>query len=192
VGVDDVAPDVTRIVMRAGGGVAGQPVCAYLVGRRRLVLVDPGDPTGPALERCLDAAAGRDGAIVAIALTSVDPDHHAGAEALAERLGVPVFAGPGAQRRLPYVIEEVADDQIIEHGDALLRVLAAPGLGPEHVALVVGDGSAVLTGDLDGLRGARSIFGPVDEATWRASRARVDELPSEWPRLAAHESDQGS
>ena len=34
--VDEPAPDVVRIVMPAGGGVAGQPVCAYLVGRRRV------------------------------------------------------------------------------------------------------------------------------------------------------------
>ena len=50
--VDEPAPNILRIVMPAGGGVAGQPVCAYLVGRRRFVLVDPGDPTGPALEQC--------------------------------------------------------------------------------------------------------------------------------------------
>jgi hypothetical protein len=33
--------------MPAGGGIAGQPVWSYLVGRERFVLVDPGDPTGP-------------------------------------------------------------------------------------------------------------------------------------------------
>jgi len=35
-------PTVTRIVMPAGGGVAGQPVCAYLIGRKKFVLIDPG------------------------------------------------------------------------------------------------------------------------------------------------------
>ena len=94
---------------RPGGGVAGQPVCAYLVGRRRFVLVDPGDPTGPALERCLEEAAARGGEISAIALTHADPDHHGGAEGLAERLDIPVFAGPGASRRLPYQVRELAD-----------------------------------------------------------------------------------
>ena len=69
---------VTRIVMPAGGGVAGQPVCAYLVGRRRFVLVDPGDPSGPALERALALARARGGAIEAVVLTHVDPDHAAG------------------------------------------------------------------------------------------------------------------
>ncbi len=54
--VDDPAEDVVRIVMPAGGGVAGQPVNAYLVGRRSFVLIDPGDPTGPALERAIEIA----------------------------------------------------------------------------------------------------------------------------------------
>ena len=92
-----------RADRHAGRGRRCRPaVCAYLVGRRRFVLVDPGDPTGPALERCLEEAAGRAGEISAIALTHVDPDHHGGAEGLAERLEIPVFAGPGASRRLPY------------------------------------------------------------------------------------------
>ena len=78
IGVEELSPEVTRIVMPAGGGVAGQPVSAYLVGRRRFVLVDPGDPTGPALDRALEIAASRDGPIEAVALTHVDPDHAAG------------------------------------------------------------------------------------------------------------------
>ena len=95
--------------MPAGGGVAGQPVCAYLVGRRRFVLVDPGDPTGPALERALTIATRRDGTIEAVALTHVDPDHAAGAEAVAERLGIPIVTGPGGGRPLPYPVRELAD-----------------------------------------------------------------------------------
>ena len=137
--VDEPAPDVVRIVMPAGGGVAGQPVCAYLVGRRRFVLVDPGDPTGPALERCLEEAAGRGGEISAIALTHADPDHHGGAEGLAERLEIPVFAGPGASRRLPYEVRELADGEAIGDGDVTIRALATPGPRSDHLAYVVGD-----------------------------------------------------
>jgi glyoxylase-like metal-dependent hydrolase (beta-lactamase superfamily II)/8-oxo-dGTP pyrophosphatase MutT (NUDIX family) len=184
--VDQPAPDVVRIVMPAGGGVAGQPVTAYLVGRTRLVLVDPGDPTGPALERCLEEASRRGAAITAIALTHVDPDHHAGAEALAERLDIPVFAGPGASRRLPYPIRELADGDVLEVGDIALRVVATPGPRPDHVALLVGSDGPVLTGDLDGVRGSRSVVGPVDEAARRASLARLATLAADRSRLAGH------
>jgi glyoxylase-like metal-dependent hydrolase (beta-lactamase superfamily II)/8-oxo-dGTP pyrophosphatase MutT (NUDIX family) len=186
VSVDDVAADVVRIVMPAGGGVAGQPVCAYLVGRRRLVLVDPGDPTGLGLERCLEIVAARGGTIEAIALTHVDPDHHAGAEALAERLAVPVLAGPRGGRELPYDVIEVGDGAVVEQCDVGLTVLATPGPRPDHVALLVGERSAVLTGDLDGIRGARSIPGPADETAWAASRARVDALGDRAVRLGGH------
>jgi glyoxylase-like metal-dependent hydrolase (beta-lactamase superfamily II) len=171
--VDEPAPDVVRVVMPAGGGVAGQPVCAYLVGRQRFVLVDPGDPTGPALERCLELAADRGGRITAIALTHADPDHHAGAEGLAERLGVAVLAGAGADRRLPYEVGMLADGATIDAGDVPLHVVATPGPRPDHLAFVVGPGAAVLTGDLDGRRGARSIPGPVDDVALTASVRRV-------------------
>lgn len=187
--VEAVATDAIRIVMPAGGGVAGQPVCAYLVGRRRFVLVDPGDPTGPGLEHCLALAAERGGSIAAIALTHADPDHHAGAEALAERLGIEVMVGPGGGRVLPYAVRELRDGAAIDEGDVRLTVLATPGPRPDHLAFVVGDRSAVLTGDLDGVRGSRSIPGPPDEAAWAASRARLDAVDARIPRLAGHPVD---
>lgn len=184
--VADMGFDVVRIVMPAGGGVAGQPVCAYLVGRRSSVLVDPGDPTGPGLERCLEVVAARGGSIDAIALTHVDPDHHAGAEALAERLGVPVLVGPGGGRELPYDIVEVVDGASIEQCDAGLTVLATPGPRSDHLAFLVGEGGAVLTGDLDAVRGARSIPGPADETAWADSLVRVAALGDRVVRLGGH------
>ena len=185
--VDEVADDVTRIVMPAGGGVAGQPVCAYLVGRRRFVLVDPGDPTGPALERAIALATERGGEIDAIALTHADPDHAAGAQALAERLGIPVVAGPGAGRSLPYEVRELADLETVGRDRrAASGPSSTPGPRPDHLAFIVGDGSAVISGDLDGIRGARSIVGPVDAAALAASRARLDDLAPAAPRLPGH------
>ncbi len=171
--VEDVTEDIVRIDMPAGGGVAGQPVNAYLVGRREMVLVDPGDPTGDALDRAVTVAADRDGRIVAVALTHVDPDHAAGAEAIAEELGIPVLVGVGGGRHLPYETREVVDGETPGLGDVQMRVLATPGPRPDHVAFVIGDGREVLAGDLDGQRGARSILGPPDEAAWQRSVAAL-------------------
>ncbi len=184
--VDELSPEVTRIVMPAGGGVAGQPVCAYLVGRRRFVLVDPGDPTGPALDRALEIAAARGGAIEAIALTHVDPDHAAGAEAVAERLGIPVLTGPGGGRPLPYEVRELADLELLDAGDVELRTVLTPGPRPDHVAYLATDGAFVLTGDLDGVRGARSIPGPADHAAWGSSLERLAALAPAARRLPGH------
>jgi glyoxylase-like metal-dependent hydrolase (beta-lactamase superfamily II) len=174
--VDSAAPGVTRIVMPAGGGVAGQPVCAYLVGRVRHVLVDPGDPTGPGLERAIAIARDRDGPIEAVALTHVDPDHAAGAEAVAEMLGIEVFAGPGGGRPLPYPVRELGDGAIVPAGDVPLRAIHAPGPRPDHLALIGPEGEWLISGDLDGVRGTRSIPGPVDREALAASVSRVRSL----------------
>jgi glyoxylase-like metal-dependent hydrolase (beta-lactamase superfamily II)/8-oxo-dGTP pyrophosphatase MutT (NUDIX family) len=171
--IEPVVDDVVRIEMPAGGGVAGQPVNAYLVGRSSFVLLDPGDPTGEALERAIEEARSRGGRIVAIALTHVDADHAAGAEAVAEQLGIPVFVGPGGGRHLPYETRELRDGEVVELGDVPLRVVGTPGPRPDHVAYVVGEGHAVVAGDLDGVRGARSILGPPDEAAWARSVAAL-------------------
>jgi glyoxylase-like metal-dependent hydrolase (beta-lactamase superfamily II)/8-oxo-dGTP pyrophosphatase MutT (NUDIX family) len=167
--VEDAADGVVRIQMPAAGGVAGQPVNAYLVGRAAFVLVDPGDPTGDALDRAVEEARARGGRLVAVVLTHVDADHAGGAEAIAEQLGIPVLVGRGGGRHLPYETREVDDGEVIELGDIPMRVVATPGPRPDHLGFVVGEGSAVLAGDLDGRRGKRSIFGPSDDAAWQRS-----------------------
>lgn len=184
--VEGVAADVTRIEMPAGGGVAGQPVNAYLVGRARCVLVDPGDATGEALDRAVGVVSDRGGRIVAVALTQADPDHAAGAEAIADQLSVPVLVGPGGGRHLPYVARELRNGELVDIGDVSLRVVATPGPRPDHVAYVVGEGRAVITGDLDGVRGARSILGPPDEAAWQRSVAVLRSVAPGAPWLKGH------
>jgi glyoxylase-like metal-dependent hydrolase (beta-lactamase superfamily II)/8-oxo-dGTP pyrophosphatase MutT (NUDIX family) len=189
--LDVVSDELTRIVMPAGGGVAGQPVRAYLVGRRRFVLVDPGDPTGPGLERAVAFAAERDGAIEAVALTHVDPDHAAGAEAIAERLGISVVTGPGGGRPLPYKVREAADLETLDAGDMPMRAVHTPGPRLDHLAFIVGDGAFVLAGDLDGIRGARSVTGPPDPVAWAASRRRLAALASSATWLTGHPGEPG-
>jgi glyoxylase-like metal-dependent hydrolase (beta-lactamase superfamily II)/8-oxo-dGTP pyrophosphatase MutT (NUDIX family) len=171
--VEEVAADIIRIEMPAGGGVAGQPVNAYLVGQTEFVLVDPGDPTGEALDRAIEVAAARGGRIGAIALTHADPDHAAGAEAVAEQLEIPVLVGPGGGRHLPFETRELRDGDVIDIGDVALRVVATPGPRPDHVAFAIDGGSDVISGDLDGVRGARSILGAPDEAAWDRSVAAL-------------------
>jgi glyoxylase-like metal-dependent hydrolase (beta-lactamase superfamily II) len=194
--VELISPEVTRIVMPAGGGVSGQPVNAYLIGRRRHVLVDPGDPTGPALDEAIALAASRGGPIVAIALTQVYPDHAAGAAGLAEMLEVPVLAGPGGGRPLPYPVQELPGDMIVTLGDVRLQAISTPGPGPEHLAFLVGERPAlVISGDLDGRRGARSVVGPWNEPAAAASRDRLRQLAPEATWLPGHPpaaTDRGS
>ena len=112
----------------------------------------------------MSEAVRRNGSIEAICLTQTSPDHAGGAEALREQLGVPVYVGPGGGRDLPYLTTEIDGGTVLDR----LDVVATPGPSPEHLAFVL-DGSSVLSGDLEGPRGARSIFGPTDDAAWRDS-----------------------
>jgi glyoxylase-like metal-dependent hydrolase (beta-lactamase superfamily II)/8-oxo-dGTP pyrophosphatase MutT (NUDIX family) len=179
-------PGLTRLVVSGAGGVPGQTVNTYLVGRRRLVLVDPGDPSDAAATGLLDAAAASGGEIVAIALTHVDPDHAAGAEGLALRLDMPIYSGPGGGRPLPYAVRELADGERITDGDVGLEAIATPGVRPDHVAYAVDqvdvdDGSpVVISGDLIGPRADRAVLGPVDEA---ARATSVDRLAARRPSI---------
>ena len=188
VGVEEIGEDIVRIEMPAGGGVAGQPVNAYLVGRERFVLIDPGDPTGPGLDRAIEEAARRGGRIEAIALTSAEPDHAGGAESLREQLGIEVHVGRHGGRHLPYVVAEVEDGASIDAGDVPVRVVSTPGLVPEGLAFVIGEGQFVVTGDLDGGRGARMFPGPIDDEAWRASVARVHAAAPDARWLGGHPS----
>ena len=169
-------PDLTRIVVGSAGAVPGQTVNSYLVGRGEVVIVDPGDPSDEAADAILATVAADGGRLAGIALTHADPDHAAGAEALALRLELPILAGPGAGRELPYLIRELADGERIGAGGLELEVVATPGPRPDHVAFAVrraaGDPD-VLAGDLVGGRAEQAILGAPDE---RACAASLDRL----------------
>jgi glyoxylase-like metal-dependent hydrolase (beta-lactamase superfamily II)/8-oxo-dGTP pyrophosphatase MutT (NUDIX family) len=183
--VDD---DIVRVDMPSAGGVAGQPVNGYLVGRQDFVLIDPGDPTGDGIDAAVEEAARRGGRIVAIALTHADPDHAAGAESLREQFGVEVIVGPRGGRYLPYPVRETGDAMELGVGDVPLRVVATPGPAAEHLAFVVENGAFVVAGDLDGWRGARSILGPPDHPAWERSVARLRSVAPAARWLGGHPS----
>jgi 8-oxo-dGTP pyrophosphatase MutT (NUDIX family) len=139
-------PDLRRIVVSGAGGVPGRTVNTYLVGRRELLVVDPGDPSDAAATAILETAGDLGARIVAIALTSPEPDHAGGAEGLALRLDIPIFGGPTAGRYLPYEIRELPGGQAIPGGDT--RVVASVGIEgrPGHIVFEVG-GEDLLVGD---------------------------------------------
>jgi glyoxylase-like metal-dependent hydrolase (beta-lactamase superfamily II) len=168
--------DVVRIVLGGAGGVPGQTVNCFLVGRREIVVVDPGDPSDAAAEAILAAVARRDGRVVGIAVTHVDPDHAAGAEPLALRLGLRIVVGKGGGRVLSSDVDEIGDGERFAIGDAEVTALATPGPRADHIAYVIGPSRYALVGDLVGGRGSRSVLGPPDEAAWRRSLARLRQL----------------
>jgi len=175
---EEVMDAIGRVPLAGAGGVPGQPVNAYLVGHRELLLVDPGDPGEAAGTAIADAVAARQGSVRGVLLTHADPDHAAGALGHAERWAVPVFVGPGGGRDLPFDTVSLADGQAVDVTDVRAVVLATPGHREDHIALVVDgrDGRAVLTGDLVGERANRTIVGPPDPIAWRGSLFRLAEV----------------
>lgn len=137
------------VVALTGGaafGPAGLPANTLLVGRERIVVVDPGDQDEAFIDRIEAEAAASGGRIVAIALTHVDPGHAAGSLELHERTGAPIIAGPGGRAPLSWPVVEIAGGATIEAGDLALEVISTPGHRPDHLAFRLPD-STVLSGD---------------------------------------------
>jgi glyoxylase-like metal-dependent hydrolase (beta-lactamase superfamily II)/8-oxo-dGTP pyrophosphatase MutT (NUDIX family) len=173
--VDDVGGGVVRIGLPGAAGVGGQRINAYVVGDRNVVVIDPGDPSGAAIDAIAEVVASRGGRIAAIAVTSAAPDHAAGAEALAGGLGIPILAGPNGGPELAFSVGELGDGQRVDAGDVALTAVLMPGPRPEQLAFVADD-STVFVGDLVGPGPSRSIVAPPDIAAWRSSINRLVSL----------------
>lgn len=109
----------------------------YLVGRERVVVIDPGSSEATHLDAVTDAIG--DAAVTAVAVTHAHPDHVAGADELAERFGCPVRM---ARRRT------LKDGDRLESDAGDLVAVATPGHTPDHTALHWPAESAIFCGDL--------------------------------------------
>ncbi|HEY2888245.1 MAG TPA: MBL fold metallo-hydrolase [Candidatus Limnocylindrales bacterium] len=127
-------------------GPAGRPANTVLVGRDRVVVVDPGDPDEDFIDLIEADAASHGGRIVGIALTHVDPGHASGSVVLQERTGAPIFAGPGAGASLSWAVTEIGDGAAIDLGDVALVAIGTPGHRSDHLAFELPD-STILSGD---------------------------------------------
>ena len=154
--VERLAPGLVRLDFPSAGGVPGRPGRGYLVGRRELVVVDPGDPSPAVLEAIEQSARAAAGRITAIVVTRVDATHAAGAFDLGQRLGLAVHCGPGGAGWLPVPLVELADGDVVPAGDVPLRVVApGRGDGPDR-------GDRVVSPDPDG-RGDRGRIALVGD-----------------------------
>jgi 8-oxo-dGTP pyrophosphatase MutT (NUDIX family) len=117
---------VTEIRTSGAGGVPGRAGRTWVVGRRELVVIDPGDPSDEAADSILAAAAARAGSIRAVAVSAADPDSAAGGEGMALRLEVPLLAPAAAARRLAADVRVVAVGERVEGGDEPIVAVASP------------------------------------------------------------------
>ena len=112
--------------------------CAsYLFGclsHSRLAVVDPHvELVGAYLEAAERAGSG----ISAVFETHVQADHVSGLPALVEATGATPYLPAGAEVAFPH--EALADGDVVELGNTVVRALATPGHAPAHLAYVVAD-----------------------------------------------------
>jgi glyoxylase-like metal-dependent hydrolase (beta-lactamase superfamily II)/rhodanese-related sulfurtransferase len=168
---------------------------SYLVacGGRSLV-VDPAPEVAPYLDQARELGA----PIAAVMDTHVHADHLSGARELAARAGADLHVSAAALARGirdPQRFQPVEDGQLLELGDAELRVLALPGHTSDMIGLLV-DGAALIAGDsLFADSVARPDLEAGDEGARAAARVlhatlheRVLSLPGDTLLLPCHYS----
>jgi 8-oxo-dGTP pyrophosphatase MutT (NUDIX family) len=128
-----VSSGLIRVNQPWAAGIERRAEPGWLVGHEEWVFVNPSDPTGLTSDVAVEAARAAGARIVAVAITDLEPVHHAGVEMFAAGLALPVVGGPGTARLAPYPIFELGDDEAVPFGDVRLvaRLDRGPGRRPE-------------------------------------------------------------
>jgi glyoxylase-like metal-dependent hydrolase (beta-lactamase superfamily II) len=184
--VERLGPGIVRVRSFGGGGLPGRAVSTYLVGRERVVVVDPGDPNEPASDAIFEAVAAGGGRVVAVAVTTPDPAHVGGVVGTALVARVPVLAGPGVGPEVFIGARTLADGETVDLGDVPLQAMHTPGTDPAHLAFDVPAAGCVLVGDLFDHGLPAAVPEPDEAGALARSRARVEAL-GERRRLGAHD-----
>jgi len=125
---------------------------SYLVGDTstgRAVVVDPQRD----VDQYLEDADAHGLTIVHVIETHFHADFLSGHLEIAERTGASIVYGRAAEGSTQFPIDTVADGDVIELGDVVLRILETPGHTPESISIVVHPNGidsvpdGVLTGD---------------------------------------------
>lgn len=182
-----VSDGIVRVTAPNSGPFTGAGTNTYLLGRERLMIVDPGPALAEHRAAILDAVAGRP--VTHVLITHTHRDHVDLVPDVAAAFGAPVVAeGPhrearplkpgetnpflkSADMRLrPDVI--LADGERLSNGDVEVTAIATPGHTANHLAFLVGENC--LTGD-HVMGWSTTVIAPPDGAM-RPYLASLDRL----------------
>jgi glyoxylase-like metal-dependent hydrolase (beta-lactamase superfamily II) len=171
-----LSPLVRRILAPNPGIMTGPGTNTYLVGIDEIVVIDP----GPDDEGHLDAIAGCGGDRIRwIVCTHTHPDHSPGAAGLRTRTGAEVLAFDS--RDGLEVDGRLADGDVIEATEFVLRAVHTPGHASNHLCFVLEQERMLFSGDHI-MDGSTVVISPPDGdmADYLASLERLRSLR---PRL---------
>lgn len=137
---------IRRVQVPSGTRVASGTTNAYVVGDRRVVIVDPAGRS-ERLERLVD-----DRTVEAIVVTHAHSDHVGMVDEYASRFDAPTVALEGWRDRFARRVGRPPDRTVPDGGSLSLSdgvdllAVATPGHAPDHVLWVVGD--EAISGDL--------------------------------------------
>lgn len=160
----DLAPDLTVVRADNPGPMTLDGTRSYLLGRDRLVIVDPGPDRPGQLDALAGVVNARD--VACILLTHAHADHSGAASAAARRFGAEVGASAETLSRLgplgPGIVgRELEDGDTLEPEDGLsLTAIHTPGHSADHLCYLVEPGRRLLTGDLVLGEGSSAILHP--------------------------------
>jgi len=115
--VERLRPDLARVDAPWAAGIPGRRASGWLVGRREVVVVDPGDPTGVTSDVMFAEVRSSGCRLAGVVISGFAPEQHAGVEMLARGLGLPVAAPAGIATGAPYPVIELDADDPLPFGD---------------------------------------------------------------------------
>jgi glyoxylase-like metal-dependent hydrolase (beta-lactamase superfamily II) len=197
--LEQLTPLVRRLVAPNPGPFTFTGTCSYLIGRRKLALIDPGPDDEAHIQALLRAIHGE--TLTHILVTHTHRDHSPAARRIAQETGARIVGcAPHHAARARHAGEETGLDAsndttyrphvVLEDGDVVagpgwtLTALATPGHTANHLCFALREESALFSGD-HVMAWSTSIVAPPDGAmgAYMASldrlRARDDEIY--WP-----------
>lgn len=163
ISINECTVPVRRILGRNPGPMTGPGTNSYLMGEKRLCLLDPGPADTVQLQNFMDAIGERE--LVYILLTHTHADHSPAALPLAELTGAEVvgLAAPDA----PGQDHSFKPQHRWQHGDVLdlgefsLELIHTPGHVSNHLCYLLREEQLLFTGD-HVLQGTTPVILPPD------------------------------